>query len=244
MEGLSTTRRILGRWALVALTATAIWLPGCSGFKGTTAASFLRNIKESPDPNLRYVSYAKLASPQCYDNEQQKEDAVRLLVAKLEEGKEPVATRAMICRTLGELHNRAARGVIANAVSDNEGIVRAQACRALGKVGTAEDATVLTRVMTVDTLEDCRIAAIEGLGELKSDDPRIMGMLIGGMDHDDPAIRHASYQSLRAITRKDLGIDPAEWRKALEPQLAAKAPSDTGTIKASNPAPASAPAPR
>ena len=45
---------------------------------------------------------------------------------------------------------------------DAEGVVRVQACLALGKVGLPEDATVLARVMTLDVLEDCRIAAIEG----------------------------------------------------------------------------------
>ena len=55
-------------------------------------------------------------------------------------------------------------------------LVRAEACRALGKVGRPEDATILARVMTVDTLGDCRVAAIEGLGELKSHDQRIIAV--------------------------------------------------------------------
>ena len=36
--------------------------------------------------------------------------------------------------------------------------------------------------MTVDKLEDCRIAAIEGLGLLKASDPRIYQVLLNGMD--------------------------------------------------------------
>ena len=47
----------------------------------------------------------------------------------------------------------------------------------------------LARIMTVDNLEDCRIAAIEGIGALKAQDPRIYHVLIEGMEHDDPAIR-------------------------------------------------------
>ena len=91
------------------------------------------------------------------------------------------------------------------ATSDAEGVVRVQACLALGKVGLPEDATVLARVMTVDVLEDCRIAAIEGLGELKSTDPRILEVLVNGMEHDDPAIRLASVKSLRATHRQGPG---------------------------------------
>src|SRR5262249_59699320 len=99
-------------------------------------------------------------------------------------------------------------------------------CRALGKVGHIEDATILARIMTVDNLEDCRIAAIEGIGSLKAKDPRIYHVLLEGMDHEDPAIRLACYRALRDLTGKDLGNRPAAWRKDLEPQPAAtSAPS-------------------
>jgi HEAT repeat protein len=134
--------------------------------------------------------------------------------------KEPVAVRAIIVRSLGNLGDRRARGEIIKAINDVENaLIRVEACRALGKVGLPEDATVLARVMTVDKLEDCRIAAIEGLGTLKAQDARIYMILLDGMDHDDPAIRLECLRSLRAITGKDLGVDPVAWRRALEPML-------------------------
>jgi hypothetical protein len=215
--------------ALAGLAAAA-GSAGCSQFIGTTAQSFLMKIRESPDPNVRYLAYAKLASPQCYDNDAQKAEAVRTLVAKLEGSQEPIATRAVICRTLGELHDPASREALIKAVSDPEGVVRVQACRALGRVGQPEDSTILARVMTVDNLEDCRIAAIEGLGDLKSKDVRILQVLVAGMEHDDPAIRLASLKALRTITELDRGVDPAAWRDAVLPRDAAA------------PAPAPAPA--
>jgi HEAT repeat protein len=208
-----------------ALVLATAWQAGCSGFQGTTAASFLRKVREDPDPNARYLAYQKLASPHCYDSEDQKAEAVKLLVKRLEDGHEPVASRAVICRTLGELKLQAAREALVKAASDSEGLVRAQACRALGKVGLPEDATILSRVMTVDTLEDCRIAAIEGLGEMKTRDPRILEVLVVGMDHEDPAIRLASLNSLRQITGMDFGVDPAAWRKELKAQIASVAPA-------------------
>jgi hypothetical protein len=82
--------------------------------------------------------------------------------------------------------------------------------------------------MTIDKLEDCRIAAIEGLGMLKAQDPRIFNILLDGMDHDDPAIRLECLRALREITGKDAGVDPAAWRRELEPtlkELAAKSVS-------------------
>lgn len=198
---------------------------GCSNYIGTTAASFLRKVREEPDPNVRYLAYAKLGQPNTYDNETQKAEAVQTMIAKLDPAKEPVATRAVILHALGELRDPAAHDAVVKAVNDPEPILRVQACRALGKVGRREDATILTRVMTVDTLEDCRIAAIESLGELKPDDPRITRMLIAGMQNDDPATRLASLRALRRITGRDLGTDPEVWAKVIPP--------DTGPALAS-----------
>ena len=138
---------------------------GCSTYIGTTSKSFLREAEENTDPNIRYVAYAKLGSPSIYENQGQKDEAVRMLIAKLEEAKEPVAVRAVIVRSLGNLGDHRARPEIIKAVNDFENaVIRVEACRALGKVGQPEDATMLARIMTVDKLEDCRIAAIEGLG--------------------------------------------------------------------------------
>lgn len=196
---------------------------GCTTYVGTTASSFLRRVRDDPDPNVRYLAYAKLAKPNCYDNDAQKAEAAKLLIAKLAEGREPVATRAVIIQTLGELKNPAAREVVLKMVNDPEPVIRVQACRALGKVGRAEDATVLARVMTTDTLEDCRIAAIESLGILKPKDPRIARVLVSAMQHDDPATRLASVAALRMIMGKDAGVDASAWAKLL-PAEAGDAP--------------------
>jgi hypothetical protein len=211
------------RWhrhfALVATIAIAT-PAGCSTYIGTTSKSFLHEARENVDPNIRYVAYAKLGSPSIYENAAQKNEAVQLLVTKLREGKEPVAVRAVIVRSLGNLGDHRARQEIIKAVNDvDNAVIRLEACRALGKVGEPEDATQLARIMTVDKLEDCRIAAIEGLGLLKANDVRIYGVLLDGMDHDDPAIRFECLRSLRAITGKDFGVDPAAWRTGIEPML-------------------------
>jgi HEAT repeat protein len=203
----------------VATIAVAI-VAGCTTNLGTTSKSFIREAREKRDPNVRYIAYAKLGTPSAYENEAQKDEAVRLLVSKLREGKEPVAVRAVIVRSLGRLGDRRARREIIKAANDVENaVIRVEACRALGKVGMPEDATLLARIMTVDKLEDCRIAAIEGLGILKAKDARIYGILFDGMENDDPAIRLECLRSLRAMTGKDFGIDPAAWRRGLEPLL-------------------------
>lgn len=216
---LSKTRWFSLYFALMATVAVAM-PSGCSTYIGTTSKSFLREARENVDPNIRYVAYAKLGSPGLYENAAQKDEAVQLLVTKLRERKEPVAVRAVIVRSLGNLGDHRARQEIIKAVNDvDNAVIRVEACRALGKVGEPEDATLLARIMTVDKLEDCRIAAIEGLGLLKANDVRIYGILLDGMENDDPAIRFECLRSLREITGKDYGVDPAAWRRELDPML-------------------------
>jgi HEAT repeat protein len=209
-------------WLLVFVVIAAT---GCSTYVGTTAKSFLGHVRNNPDPNVRYLAYSKLGSSEAYDTEEQKREAVQTLIDKYQRGREPVATRAVICRTLGELREPVARDLLVKAVSSPEAIIKVEACRALGKVGRPEDATILAQVMTLDNLEDARIAAIEGLAELRTKDPRIFGVLLDGMDHEDPAIRLASLNALRKLIRKDYGTDPAAWRRELKPMLGGPAAS-------------------
>jgi hypothetical protein len=77
--------------------------------------------------------------------------------------------------------------------------------------------------MMLDNLEDARIAAIEGLSELKTSDPRIYRMLVDAMEHEDPAIRLASLNTLRKLTGKDQGTEAAAWRRYLKPIIEAGA---------------------
>jgi HEAT repeat protein len=214
-------------WLAALIAACA----GCSTYIGTTPKSFLRHVRSNPDPNIRYIAYSKLGHPDLYDNPEDKSQAVETLVAKLDEGKEPVGIRAIIIRTLGELGDRRARNAIVRVANNPnaEPVLKVEAYRALGKVGNAEDATMLARVMNTDRLEDCRIAAIEGIGALKAQDPRIYRVLIEGMEHEDPAIRLQSYRALKQITGKDVGNQPEAWRRDLEPEdaKAEKSPATT-----------------
>lgn len=222
MEGRTRTRSL----AILALAWVAM-AAGCSTFIGTTASSFLRKARESDDPNIRYLAYGKLADPHCYEDDRQKSEATVLLISALEPGREPTASRAMICRTLGELRHPEAHDPLLKAAEDQDATVRAEALRALGKVGTTEDSALLARVMTIDRQAECRIAAIDGLGELKSGDPKLQAMLVDNMDHSDPAIRLASLRALRKLSRRDLGVEPAPWREYVEQLVQAQKPAAT-----------------
>jgi len=215
---------------------------GCTTYVGTTARSFLKHVKSNPDPNIRYVAYSKLGSKDLYDDPEQKSEAVATLIDKYQNGKEPIAIRAVICRTLGELGDPSARGVLLQAVHHQEAVIKIEACRALGKVGRTEDATVLAQVMTLDHLEDARIAAIEGLADLQSRDARIYKVLLDSMEHEDPAIRLASLNALRKLTGEDEGTEVAAWRRRVEPLIAAQSidPAEAAVDAANQKTPATA----
>jgi HEAT repeat protein len=201
------------------LVGCTLAVAGCSTWVGTTPKGFLRHVRTNPDPNIRYIAYSKLADPKVYDTLEEKDEAVRTLIERYEKGHEPIATRALICRILGRLGDSRAHDLLVKGVNSPEAVIKIESCRALGKVGRSEDATILAQVMTLDNLEDARIAAIEGLAEIKTKDSRIYRLLVENMDHEDPAIRLASLNALRRLTGKDHGTSPADWRKELKPLL-------------------------
>jgi hypothetical protein len=182
-------------------------------FGPTTAASFMNLIEKDPDPNVRYRAYQALGTQRVYDNSSQKARAARLLLSRLDPTREPLASRAAICRTLGVLGDPIARDALIRLVRDPDPQLKTEAIRALGQVGQPEDATVLMQIMTLDHDPDCKVAAIEGLGLLKIADPRTEGYLVQAMDDENPAIRLASLESLRKISGKDFGVQSEPWRK-------------------------------
>ncbi len=242
-------RRYAASIPIAAMLVVAVGLTfGCSLMGPTTATSFLNKIEQSPDPNERFLAYEKLASERIYDDPEQKTRAVKVLIVALQSNKEPAATRAVICRTLGTLGDSAGREPMLALITDSDVLIRTEACRSLGRLGRPEDATVLMRMMTLDNNPDCKVAAIDALGTLKAVDPRTKGFLVQTMeDSDDPAIRLACLQAMRKLTGKDLGVKPEAWRADLAnpglpplPQPAAgsaRRPTlDTSTLPVSTPA--------
>ncbi|GIW88718.1 MAG: hypothetical protein KatS3mg108_3042 [Isosphaeraceae bacterium] len=215
--------RVLG--VGVVACGLVIGLNGCAGGIGTTASSFLLRVRESNDPNVRHAAYARLADPNCYDDEGQKAEAARELAARLVARKEPLVTRAVICRTLGELRRPEGREALRKACDEAEPLIRAAACRALGKIGDPSDALVLARVMAADSDSDTRIAAIEALGSMPIEDVRILEVLVDGMENPDPGIRLASYQSLQRLIGKDLGPEAGPWRELVGAKAAERGAS-------------------
>jgi HEAT repeat protein len=219
--------RVGGIRPRVGLVRPILWIAlvaaGCTPYLGSTYLSFLRHARSNPDPNLRYLAISKLGSESLYDNDLEKKEVVDFLLERYRSGRDPLAVRVMMVRTLGNLRDKRAREIVLQAAQNSDPMLRLEGCRALGKVGVEEDALLLSRIMATDTLEDCRVASIEALGELKPKDPRILVVLLNGMENDDPAIRYECLNALRSITGKDYGVLVENWKKGLEPEIAAAA---------------------
>ena len=119
-------RRHLSRLLVICALAVA----GCTTWVGTTAKSFLRHVRNDPDPNMRYMAYSKLGDLRAYDSVEEKAEAVRILIDKFEKGHEPIATKAMICRTLGQLRDPRAHDLLVKAVNSPDAVIKIESCRA------------------------------------------------------------------------------------------------------------------
>lgn len=215
---------------LLGVCVLSVVLPGCGARHiGTTAGSFMRQARENSDPNIRYLAYTKLADPSCYTREGQKEEAVRLLSESLHGREHSLAIRAAICKTLGRLELPSARPALLQALRDADPLIRAEAARALGQVGTPDDTIALAQVMSTDVSRDCRVAAIDALAELGASDPRIELKLAEGMQNPDPSIRASSYRALRTISGKDLGETSGPWIELAQQRLSSETPADQTT---------------
>jgi hypothetical protein len=172
----------------------------------------MHQVERDPDPNVRYKAYQSLGKAAVYDDAEQRARAARLLVTKLDPRVEPLASRAVICRTLGEIGDPVARDSLIPPCHDSDPLIRAEAYCSLGKVGKPEDSTVLMQAMTLDRDDHCKAAAAEALGSLKQADPRTEGYLVRALDNDDPRIRYAALRSLRKISGKDFVSKQEPWR--------------------------------
>jgi HEAT repeat protein len=198
--------------------------------------SHLRVVEQSPDPNLRHRAYAGLAAPRLYDDERQKAEVAHVLAERLANGQEPNVTRAIICRTLGELKRPEGHDAVLACLDDPEVMVQTEAARALGLIGRQDDAATLARLMAAGSTVELRVAAIEALGVLKPRDARFRITLIDGMEHPDPAIRLASHDSLVAVVGRDFGVRADAWREQVLPKPSPSAPeSETASARQSTP---------
>ena len=129
------------------------------------------HVRNDPDPNVRYLAYSKLGSTDAYDTEEQKSGGGRHPHREVRAGQRAGGQPGDDLPDAGRAPRPQGARPARQGGEQSEAVIKIEACRALGKVGRPEDATVLAQMMTLDNLEDARIAAIEGLAELKTQGP-------------------------------------------------------------------------
>ena len=84
-----------------------------------TRASCVKRAR-TPTPTSGTSPMPSSARLSLYEDQAQKDEAVKIMIAKLEDGQEPIAIRAAIIRSLGNLGDRRARKVILRGVKDTD----------------------------------------------------------------------------------------------------------------------------
>jgi HEAT repeat protein len=117
--------------------------------------------------------------------------------------------RQAAVEALAMLEGKAAAAALADRLRDKDTWVRFTSVRWLGVVGGPEQDEPLMAAMKSDTSMDVRWASAEALGKLKARESLYDLYLALA---DQASVRYHAYLSLREITGKDVGMDPAAWR--------------------------------
>jgi HEAT repeat protein len=132
------------------------------------------------------------------------------LAAAVETETDPLV-RAQLMRTLGHFAAPQVVAALAVGLEDGEADVRIAACEALGRIGDARSAELLSRSIAGDTDADVRLAALRAAASL--DEPGIVAGIAVALDDPDPALQYRAIRSLEQVTGKYYGNDVGLWRQ-------------------------------
>lgn len=119
--------------------------------------------------------------------------------------------RKSIVEAVAKYQTPMARAVLEAGVKDQDEIVRAACCKALGARAEPETIASLAAVLREDQEQDVRLAAAKALGQIKS--PEAVKALSVAVEDRDPAMQYVGVQSLKLATGKDYGNDVQTWRQ-------------------------------
>lgn len=119
--------------------------------------------------------------------------------------------RREILRALAHFPQPASGSVLVSALADNDIETRRTACLALGVRGDDIAVRELARVVSSETNQDVRIAAVKALGA--SGNQQSLVPLSEVMLDADPALQAQAQESLVTVSGRDYGSDVEAWRQ-------------------------------
>jgi hypothetical protein len=144
----------------------------------------------------------------------ERDETAAQLAARLKEEKSP-ALRAEFVRTLAAFKTPPAQEAVLASLTDEAASVRVVACKALGRVPTAEGYQALAHALTDDNDLDVRIVAARELGKFRGFAPP--SALRPALDDRDPALQLAAMQSLETLDgHTEYRRSVAAWREHLD----------------------------
>jgi hypothetical protein len=233
------------RWSVSVAGAalTGLGLCGCAGFwDEVTSNDFdpsevfnrpnpLLVLKESTDGDKRAQALNTLHEPKQYGGTDQEQDfVVTLLVTAASNERQPLC-RLKAINALGRFKDpRAVKGLeeayykAATFPTETAATIRCQAITAMGKTGNPDAVPLLVRFVGQKPVEgseqekrqnlDERIAAARALANFQQYQAPEALIVVLQMDKD-VALRDCAYDSLKAITGKDLPPDAKAWEAFL-----------------------------
>jgi HEAT repeat protein len=189
---------------------------------GKTMYEWMKVLKESKDPGVKVRAIHAL---QFYGKEAR--EVARAIIDALKNGDASVRVNAVIALGLIGLDAKDLRdgvdGLIHVLLYDNQGIVRYQAARALGRLGPDSAPAIPALVSNIKsrTASEIRSAVAYALGSAgwdsqKGPDPRAIHALLSVLNDDCHDVRMEALFSLIVLGPPAQAIDKAQERRALE----------------------------
>lgn len=200
--------------ALGCLTLAA----GCAEIAGNlSSVGETLSFKKTPEQELgiktpkdRIKELKKLAEAIGDEPAGEQQRIVDVLTRELAAERDPIVRRHIL-RTIAACPPAAAETVLIGAMADQDAETRRTVCACLGMRGGKASVQELSRVLTSETNDSVRLAAVKALGQTK--DNGSMMPLVEVMAESDPALKNLARESLSAVSGKDYGTNVQAWRE-------------------------------
>jgi hypothetical protein len=197
------SRSILRRLSHVCL---GIFLVGCSS-SDKLVGHPIDVLRDKQHGGQRLLAYDALAKSSTLSPSDQ-EAAVLMLALGMDREKSPLV-RATIARSLGEYRHPASIEALLLGCQDKSAMVRAESCVSLGRLGDSSTAEVVLKLAEEDRDRDVRMAAVQALVSLPSEDRDVV--LVKSLRDSDVAVAKAASAVLQSEHHVDFGTDYSRW---------------------------------